>query len=161
MDCVRLGAIVWTVVLSFILWNSPCQIVETNPDLSSVHRYWVWRAINIYMVGCVTFYFNRLFGKVVQCVCCVPCGATCFYYQDTKFPANARSLGKLDGKTQHQLEQEYKWIRAGDLFQGQEPMGVSSCCERQDGRPTGSKKLPLGLHAQCSSGSLSRESRAC
>eukprot|EP00038_Savillea_parva_P011717 m.199580 g.199580 ORF g.199580 m.199580 type:complete len:523 (-) comp20781_c0_seq1:127-1695(-) len=85
--------------------------------------YWVWRAINIYMLACVTFYFNRCFGQAIKVCCCVPCGATCFYYKDDKFPADASSLGMLDGKTPHQLQQEYQWIRAGDLFKDKPPMG--------------------------------------
>eukprot|EP00040_Diaphanoeca_grandis_P008886 m.46740 g.46740 ORF g.46740 m.46740 type:complete len:520 (-) comp20323_c0_seq1:437-1996(-) len=78
--------------------------------------YWIWRSIDIFLLGCFRFYLGRFFCFGFRVCSCAPCGCNCYVYKDGKFPATARSLGKFRGKSQQQLQTEMVWKRAWDCF---------------------------------------------
>ena len=73
------------------------------------------QSFRIYFLGCILVYLERLL-RLMAFGCCVLCGRP---YKDTKFPAEANSIGILEGKKSlEQVASEIGWERVGKVCVG-------------------------------------------
>eukprot|EP00037_Helgoeca_nana_P024456 m.259936 g.259936 ORF g.259936 m.259936 type:complete len:514 (+) comp26643_c0_seq19:30-1571(+) len=59
---------------------------------------WTWEAVDAFALGCIWVYTDRCCVQALRCVFCQPCGCDCYYYKDSVFKPDQRSLGTLNGR---------------------------------------------------------------
>jgi len=94
------------------LWNFLCCPFVTCG--------WAW---SIYFCGCLKVYFNRTFYKLCCCFCRVL--NCCWFYKDSAFRPDEKSLGNIGGDTANQAsgknDANIEWVRA-NKFPGKAKM---------------------------------------
>ena len=113
---------------------------EALVDKQARCKFWAWHllfpfvcfghSVRIFVQPCLLSYAMGAIGSFClwigrQCFCCLNCRCCrsssyciCFRYQDTRFPADARSIGPIHGRAEDEIEDMYDWVPAPEICAG-------------------------------------------